>query len=190
MSTETSREPKKQIDLIDGEWKEPAETLPGTLDDPNTGEVRQQQMATSSAEVERAIAAAAALHAEGTWERTPVDQRVQLLEKLADGLDRRHEEIGYEDAMGNGNPLHVAVQMASYLGPRVRSAAAQLQEVGEGRALEAGDRPVRLLRRPLGSGCRAGPVERADLRGRGQARQCTGCRLPGDPQAVGVGAGR
>lgn len=150
MSTDTTREPKQQIDLIDGAWKEPAETLPGTLNDPNTGEVRQAQMATSSEEVERAIAAAAALHAEGTWERTPTERRVQLLERLADGLDRRHEEIGYEDAMGNGNPLHVAVQMAGYLGPRVRSAAAQLKEVGEGRALEAGERPVRLLRRPLG----------------------------------------
>lgn len=149
MSTET-REPKKQIDLIDGEWKEPAEALPGTLNDPNTGAVRQQQMATSGAEVERAIAAAAALHADGTWERTPAEQRMQLLEKLADGLDRRHEEIGYEDAMGNGNPLNVAIQMASYLGPRVRSAATQLEQVGEGRSLEAGERPVRLLRRPLG----------------------------------------
>lgn len=150
MSTDPTREPKKQIDLIDGEWKELAETLPATLDDPNTGEVRQQQMATSSVEVERAIAAAAALHAEGAWECTPADQRMQLLERLADGLDRRHEEIGYEDAMGNGNPLHVAVQMARYLGPRVGSAAAQLQQVGEGRTLEAGERPVRLLRRPLG----------------------------------------
>lgn len=149
MSTET-REPKKQIDLIDGEWKDPAETLPGTLNDPNTGEVRQQQLATSSEHVERVIAAAAALHAEGTWERTPAEVRMQLLDRLADGLDRRYKDIGYEDAMGNGNPLHVAVQMASYLGPRVRSAATQLKEVGEGRTLEAGERPVRLLRRPLG----------------------------------------
>ncbi len=78
-------------------------------------------------------------------------KRILLLARLAEGLDRRHEEIGYEDAMGNGNPLRVAVQMASYLGPRVRSAAAQLQEVGQGRALDAGGRPVRLLLRPLGS---------------------------------------
>ena len=150
MSNETTREPVKQTDLIDGVWSAPAESLAGTLDDPNTGEVRQHQMATATDEVERAIAAAAALHSEGTWERTPVETRILLLERLADGLDRRHEEIGYEDAMGNGNPLHVAVQMASYLGPRVRSAASQLQEVGQGRALDADGRPVKLLRRPLG----------------------------------------
>ncbi len=48
MSTDITREPVKQIDLIDGEWSEPAKSLAGTLDDPNTGEVRQQQMATAA----------------------------------------------------------------------------------------------------------------------------------------------
>jgi betaine-aldehyde dehydrogenase len=150
MSTDSSRPAKPQIDFIEGLWSEATEPLPSTLDDPNTGEVRQQQAATSASDVERALAAAAGLHSAGDWERTPAEVRIALLDRIADGLDDRYEEVGYEDAMANGNPLDVAVQMASYLGPRVRSARDQLLEVGESKDLPAGDRPVRLLRRPLG----------------------------------------
>jgi betaine-aldehyde dehydrogenase len=142
--------PRPQLDFISGTWVEPADTLTGTLDDPNTGDVRQAQAATSAAAVEEALAAAHELHSQGTWEHTPVETRIRLLDRIADGLDARFEEIGLEDAMANGNPLHVAVQMASYLGPRVRAAREQLELVGESRDLEAGGRPVRLLRRPLG----------------------------------------
>lgn len=145
-----TRAPKAQIDFIAGSWAEPSESLPATLTDPNTGELRQQQMATGSEDVERAIVAAHELHASCAWENAGIDPRIALLDRLADGLEARTEEIGFEDAMGNGNPLRVAIQMASYLGPRVRSARDQLITVGTGVDLDAGGRPVRLMRRPLG----------------------------------------
>ncbi|NYI45002.1 phenylacetaldehyde dehydrogenase [Nocardioides aromaticivorans] len=145
-----THEPKQQIDYIDGAWSVPAHQLPGTLDDPNTGEVRQHQVATDAAEVERALAAAHTLHADGSWEAAGTEARIALLDRLADGLDARSAEIGFEDAMGNGNPLRIATQMARYLGPRVRSARDQLLEVGTGTDLDGSGRPVRLLRRPLG----------------------------------------
>lgn len=141
---------KPQLNLIDGEWAEPALRLAGTLDDPNTGEFRRHQAGTAEAEVQRALAAAHRLHAEGGWERAGVEARVAVLDRVADGLDARTEELGLADALANGNPLAVATQMASYLGPRVRSARDQLLAVGTGRDLEAGGRAVRLLRRPLG----------------------------------------
>jgi betaine-aldehyde dehydrogenase len=146
----TDAQPKAQIDFIEGEWREPAEQLDATLDDPNTGEFRQQQRATSSANVERAIAAADKLHLSGAWESVGIDARIALLDHLADGLDARAEEIGREDALANGNPLRIATQMATYLGPRVRSARDQLLEVGTGTELNPDPRPVRLLRRALG----------------------------------------
>ena len=64
--TATLRSPLTQTDLIDGRWLAPAITLPTALADPNTGDVRQPQMATAPADVERALRAAADLHAAQT----------------------------------------------------------------------------------------------------------------------------
>ncbi|RJQ87859.1 aldehyde dehydrogenase family protein [Amycolatopsis panacis] len=139
-----------QTDLIDGVWTEPAVTLAATIDDPNTGVPRQHQMATAAGNVERALAAAAALHEHGDWSAVPISRRTKLLELIADGIARRAEELAYEDAMATGNPLRTTTQMTSYLAPRVKAAADQLTEVGESAALPAGNRDVRLLRRPLG----------------------------------------
>jgi len=149
MNVYPHRDPKPQVDLIDGAWCAPTQSAT-TLDDPNTGEFRSHQTSTAAGEVERVLDAAATLHTRGSWAWTAVEKRLELLDLVADGLDSRVDELGFEDAMATGNPLRVATQMASYLGPRVRSAAAQLREVGESTALPAGGRTVRLLRRPLG----------------------------------------
>jgi betaine-aldehyde dehydrogenase len=143
-------EPKPQVDFIGGEWSSPPERLPGSIDDPNTGLPRQPQSATAASDVERALSAAAELHATGAWSNASQDKRVRLLEEIAHGMERRVDELAYEDAMATGNPLRVSAQMASYLAPRVRAAKDQLREVGESTQLPAGGREVRLLRRPLG----------------------------------------
>ena len=150
MTATGQRPPKVQIDLIEGSWSQPAESLPGSLDDPNTGAPRQQQAATASRDVEHALAVAAALHAVGTWSSAPADIRVRLLDELAAGLAGRVDELAYEDAMATGNPLRVTGRLASYLTPRVEAARDQLLEIGESATLPAGGREVRLLRRPLG----------------------------------------
>ncbi|MFE7416738.1 aldehyde dehydrogenase family protein [Rhodococcus sp. NPDC057529] len=142
--------PIAQTDLIDGTFTEPTEVLTGTLDDPNTGVVRQRQVATAGRDVERALAAAAAVHADGTWARSPTDLRIRLLDALADGLADRADEVARQDCLSTGNPLRVSSQMASYLAPRVHAARDQLLEIGESSTLAADGREVRLLRRPLG----------------------------------------
>ncbi|ABM10356.1 phenylacetaldehyde dehydrogenase (plasmid) [Paenarthrobacter aurescens TC1] len=144
------RKPRAQIDLVGGTWKEPRLRLGATLDDPNTGAPRQEQLATDPQEVENALGAAEALHRSGVWASVPVQTRVDLLDLVADGLVQRIDELGHEDAMATGNPLGVATMMASFLGPRVRSARDQLLEVGTSTPLPAGARDVRLLRRPIG----------------------------------------
>jgi len=96
-----------QTDLIDGRWRTPSIELPAAVADPNTGRVRQLQRVTTADDVERAIAAATALHLAGTWDEAPVAERIRLLDAFADGLAGRLDEIAYEDAMATGNPLRV-----------------------------------------------------------------------------------
>ncbi|RZT07722.1 phenylacetaldehyde dehydrogenase [Mycobacterium sp. BK558] len=147
-ATPLLRTPIAQTDYIDGQWITPSGQLAATLADPNTGEARQPQAATSSADVERALQAAADVHS--GWAESPQDVRVQLLDALADGLAARAEDLAYEDAMATGNPLRIATQMTSYLPPRVRSARDQLLSIGAETVLSAGGRDVRILRRALG----------------------------------------
>jgi acyl-CoA reductase-like NAD-dependent aldehyde dehydrogenase/acyl-CoA synthetase (AMP-forming)/AMP-acid ligase II len=149
-TTPLVRTPIAQTDLITGHWHPPSNELPTALADPNTGQSRQPQMATAAEDVERALQAAADLHAAQTWADTPVEVRVQLLDALADGLAKRADDLAYEDAMATGNPLRVATQMTSYLPPRVRSARDQLLQIGAETVLPANGRDVRILRRPLG----------------------------------------
>jgi acyl-CoA reductase-like NAD-dependent aldehyde dehydrogenase len=117
-----SRPAKAQLDLIDGFWSEPAETLPATLDEPNTGEVTQHQAATAARDVGRALACAAGLHNMGTWAWTPLKECAKLLDLFATGLAARAEEVGYEDAMGTGTPLRMATHMARHAVPSVEEA--------------------------------------------------------------------
>jgi phenylacetaldehyde dehydrogenase len=149
-TTPLLRAPIAQTDLIDGHWRAPTAQLSATLDDPNTGQPRQAQTSTAAADVERALQAAADLHAAQTWADTPVEVRVQLLDALADGLAKCADDLAYEDAVATGNPLRVATQMTSYLPPRVRSARDQLLAIGAETVLPAEGRDVRILRRPLG----------------------------------------
>ena len=139
-----------QVDLVAGDWAEPAGALPASLDDPNTGVPLARQAATASDAVERVIGTAAGLHETQRWSSAPVEVRVRLLEALADGLERRAGELAYEDAMATGNAIRVSSQMASYLAPRVRSARDQLLQIGSSTRLPADGRDVRVLRKPLG----------------------------------------
>jgi betaine-aldehyde dehydrogenase len=145
-----SGDPRPLLDLICGVWEAPTENLEGWVDDPNTGEHRQPQVATSASDVDRALGAATRLHASGEWESFSLDDRLNALDLFAAGLDARSDEIAREDAMSTGTPLRATTMMAGALGPRVRAAAAQLVEVGAERSLAANGREVRILHRPLG----------------------------------------
>jgi phenylacetaldehyde dehydrogenase len=139
---------RPQVDLVAGQWQEPAIVL-GTLADPNTGAALGPQLGTSAEQVEQVLTAADALHRTGELARQPLDVRAALLEDIAAGLTMRADDLAYEDAMSTGNAIRVARSMAGYIGPRVLGSLAQLRQIGEAEVLDA-DRGVTLLRRPLG----------------------------------------
>ena len=144
------RSPRPQVDLIAGAWLAPVVTLAATLDNPNTGQILQSQLATGADAVEAALVAADSLHRSGEWADVPIEVRSALLEDIAAGLSAQADELAYEDAMATGNAIRVSRAMASYIGPRVSSARRQLEAVGMPADLSADGRPVRLLRHPIG----------------------------------------
>ena len=81
------------VDLIDGQTSAPTVALEDWLEDPNTGERLQRQMATDDAQIERALAAAWRVHQAGAWARLPPDERAGYLAALSAELDKRRERI-------------------------------------------------------------------------------------------------
>jgi betaine-aldehyde dehydrogenase len=139
-----------QRDLIAGMWSLPKHELGGDLADPNTGERLQRQRQTATADVESAIAAAAALHDEGTWRRTPAPQRSALLRRTAELLADRAGDIARYDAINTGVIESMTELFAQGLSDTLRAAASFLDaDPGIHDAADAG-RPVHLRYLPWG----------------------------------------
>ncbi|MFV1968224.1 MAG: NAD-dependent succinate-semialdehyde dehydrogenase [Pirellulaceae bacterium] len=86
---------------VNGQWIEPRNPL--QITNPATGEVFAQVGTVSRETVAQAIDGAAA--AWPAWRATPGRQRGQFLEKTADLLERRAEEIARTITLENGKPL-------------------------------------------------------------------------------------
>lgn len=136
---------------IEGSWLD--ETMEDTgraLHDPNTGVVRQAQLATPSEEVERAISGARALYEEQTLEEIGLKSRTDLILSVADSIDRHQEDIALQDSVNTGVPLSTTRLIASSLGDRMRAAVSEAVELGEAQELGESNRRVLLLRRAIG----------------------------------------
>ncbi len=89
-------------DYIDGEISTPTENLGVWLENPNTGEQIQQQMASSDAQIEQALATAWHVHTEGSWSDMPIEERAEYLVAFSDELDNRKDEIAHLEALTTG----------------------------------------------------------------------------------------
>lgn len=134
---------------IDGRWAVPDHTI-GSLRDPNTGERRGPQLENSLNSVTTAIAAAERLFTAQTLDDLGPASRAAALGEWAVLLDEAAEDIALQDSMSTGNPLSTTRMLAGSLGARVRSLAAEVLNLGDGKDLSASGRPVRLLNRSLG----------------------------------------
>lgn len=149
-TTLSAEELAPQRDFICGAWSTPQNDLGADLTDPNTGAVLQRQLQTGAADVDRAVAAAAALHAAGTWRNTPVPTRIAVLRRTADLLAERAGDIARHDAINTGVVVSVTELFAQGLSDAMCAAADHLQaDPGDRDAAEPG-RPVRLRRLPWG----------------------------------------
>lgn len=90
------------VDLIDGELVKPTVEMGVWLENPNTGEKLQQQMATDDTGVEWALAAAWRVHSEGSWSNRSLDERADLLRAFSAELDKRKDEIARRESLTTG----------------------------------------------------------------------------------------
>ena len=97
---------------IDGEFSAPTVELGTWLEDPNTREPLQQQMASSDEDIERALAAAHAAYESGEWSSMPVEDRCGYLEAFSAALDKRKDEIARLEALTTG----VVINLTSMFG--------------------------------------------------------------------------
>ncbi|PYD00784.1 phenylacetaldehyde dehydrogenase [Microbacterium esteraromaticum] len=134
---------------IDGRWSVPDHEI-GSLHDPNTGARRGPQRENSTESVTDAIAAADRLFTAQILDDLGPASRAAALGEWASLLDDAAEDIALQDSLSTGNPLSTTRMLAGSLGARVRSLAAEVLNLGDGKELPASGRTVRLLNRSLG----------------------------------------
>lgn len=134
---------------VGGEWVEPAGDAHIEVISPSTEEVISHVPEPTPADVDRAVAAARDAFA-GPWRKTSPEERSQLLNRIADEVEKRvpefaavfAAEIGAPVALGG--PLHgMAVQM-------LRQAAGLHERVAFVEDRVDGDANVSIVREPVG----------------------------------------
>ena len=78
---------------VDGKWVEAQGGRTYALPNPATEEEIARAPDAGVADVDRAISAARRAFDEGPWPRTPLAERVALIERIADGVERRKDEF-------------------------------------------------------------------------------------------------
>lgn len=92
-------------DYIDGELLTPTIHRGIRLENPNTREPLQEQMATDDANIEKALAAAQRVYENGSWSELTVDERCAYLTEFAAQIDKRKDEISRLESLTTGVPI-------------------------------------------------------------------------------------
>jgi phenylacetaldehyde dehydrogenase len=125
----------EQLDLIAGSRRTPAVRLDGSLENPNTGEAIAPRLSSSPEAAEEALAAADRAFRDGAWSGDAA-VRADALDRLADALAARADELAPIEAIDSGVPIAVTSLVAANVPNQLRGAAAQLREQG---SLEVSD---------------------------------------------------
>ena len=90
--------------LIGGEWREAASGETFATEDPSTGEKLADVASAGQADVDAAVAAARAAF-EGPWSKVKPDERARLINRLADLIEARGEELALTETLDVGRPI-------------------------------------------------------------------------------------
>ncbi len=91
--------------LIDGQWTDASKHFDTT--NPATGDVLTQIAEASSADVDRAVAAARRAFEDrsGPWRKMSASERGRLIWRLADLLEKNIDEFAELETLDNGKPI-------------------------------------------------------------------------------------
>ncbi len=109
---------------VGGEWTKPSGSGGFEVVNASTEEVMGHIPAATAADVDRAVERAAA--AFPAWSETPVEERAAALERIADGLGARQEELAKTIAAEVGMPIKLAGTIQAGLPTMVLRSFAQI----------------------------------------------------------------
>src|SRR5687768_5741063 len=90
---------------IDGEWTSPASGATSDVINPSDGNVVATVDVADDEDVQRAIRAARRAFDESDWPTSPVGDRIAILNRTADFLEREKERIGRAETVNTGKAL-------------------------------------------------------------------------------------
>jgi acyl-CoA reductase-like NAD-dependent aldehyde dehydrogenase len=135
---------------VEGRWEAPALELPGSVCDANDGRPLFRQRASSPAQLQRALALAAATHAGGEWLRRPAAGRAADLERCAAEIVKRAEVIAEVDARATGVVIGLTRKLSQVCAGAFRQAAQLAASPPSRGAWDGPHGPLSVERLPLG----------------------------------------
>ncbi len=138
------------FDYIDGKRIAPTVDMDAWVSNPNTGAILARQMATSPAQVERALVVAQRLHETGAWARTPVAERAAILDAAADTLMPMTPIIAAVESYHTGVVISLTQFVNAIVWLAFKAAAGVLRSGRTAERLPGPHGDVEILRKPLG----------------------------------------
>jgi aldehyde dehydrogenase (NAD+) len=94
--------------LINNKWVEASSGKTFPTINPTNGEVITQVAEADAADVDKAVAAARAAFEKGAWKKMTGPQRGQLMNRLADLMEKNLDELAQLESLDNGKPYSAA----------------------------------------------------------------------------------
>jgi acyl-CoA reductase-like NAD-dependent aldehyde dehydrogenase len=101
----TTALPTEEPFLIGGAWTAPPGRERFEVIDPANTEVIAYAVQASAEDVDAAVRAAGAAHADGRWSALPPGERGQILQRIGDIISERLEELAVLETRDNGKPI-------------------------------------------------------------------------------------
>src|SRR5688500_14367530 len=149
MTTTTSVRIRRHQLLLGGSWAEASNGDTAVLESPATGEPVAEVAAAGGADVERTVTFAHESFERHRW-RTPFERAAEL-ERIADVIDRRRDEMAGHLAIEHGKPLAEAIGEIGSAASGFRLAAGEARRLtGETVPVEDPHKRVMTFRQPRG----------------------------------------